>query len=306
MTNVTSNWSTIFSERYGRTFGSVLLTECLLGVFCNSMVMFAFARKYVPLTPFNMLLLNLSVADILADIFFIPTLFVEYIAFLTNSVQSICSLFRLGLIPYIGFGVNACTVTYISFIRIESFENGLKILNKTVVSWFVSATWVFTIASVTPVNFMISIDSKISRETGTCAIKNKKDTYTFALVITGLFFTIPLTILIVNLIRTIRHLWGSSLFQQSVLRAERKQITFLLFSLTIVYIVGFLPNLLRLLLRLCGSLQDEDMDLTMRHLAIFIGLLTTITDPVLYALCSKGFRRGLANSRNETRAQNNC
>ena len=301
MINVTSDSPAIFSEHFGSLYGCVLLIECFIGIFCNSIVIVAFARKYVLLTPFNMLLLNLSLADILADVFFIPTLFVEYIALSTNSVEFVCSMFMLGFIPYIGFGVNSCTVAYISFIRIESFENGWKILNRKVVSCFLSATWVLTIASITPVNFMISIDSRTSRKTGTCATENKNDAYTSALVINGLFFIIPLTILVLNFIRTIKHLWDSSLFQQSVLKIERKQITVLLFSLTVVYIIGFLPNFIRLLLRICGFLQDEGIDIIMRRLAIFIGLLTTISDPVLYALCSKGFRRGLANSRNETR-----
>ena len=115
---------------------------------------------------------------------------------------------------------------------------------------------------------------------------------------------LPLLILVVNLTRTIKQLWKKTLFQQSTLRNERKQITTLLFSLTLIYIICFIPYVTRLLLRASGYLEDgSTAETVMRRSSISIGLLTTISDPILYALCNKGFRRNLATAGDCSRSK---
>ena len=194
--------------------------------------------------------------------------------------------------------MNALTVTYVSFIRIDSFGHRGKILNKRYVSWFIKFSWIVSIAFVIPMHFIIAVDSEASQETGSCEIKNVKVFFTYLLLIFILFYITPLTILLVNLIRTIKHIQGRSLFQQSVLRVERKQISILLISVTTFYFIFNIPYTARLLLKASGFLKNGDVDTTARRSTIFIVFLTTLTDPILYALCNRGFRRGLLHPEN--------
>ena len=66
--------SSIFSKKYGAVFGSILLTECVIGMFGNLLVILFFAIRLVPFTVFNLLLFNLSLADLLSNVFLIPVL----------------------------------------------------------------------------------------------------------------------------------------------------------------------------------------------------------------------------------------
>ena len=301
MMNGSSSASMIFTERVGPFFGSLLLIECILGIVGNSLVISAFATKWVPITPFNMLLLNLSVADIFCDGFWILTLFqslFEYMSTTINSARIVCGIFNFGITMYMGIGVNTATVTYISFIRSESLRNAGRILNKRVVSWFIPMTWVIPAGIAILKHFIIKVDAQIFRRTGTCKIVNKETFYIFAFTSCVLIIILPLLILVINLARTIKQMWKMTLLQQSVIRNERGQITILLVSLTSVYIICFLPYVIRLLLRASGYLEDgSTAETVMRRSVTSIGLLTTISDPILYALCNKGFRRDLTNSQ---------
>ena len=180
--NDSSSESKIFSERFGAFFGSLMLIECMLGIAGNSLVIAAFVKKLVPITPFNMLLLNLSISDIFCNGFGVSALFksvFEYMASTTNSVGFICSMFKFGITVFIGIGVNTATVTYISFIRSESFRNGGRILNRRIVSWFILLTWVIPTVLVIPMHFFVNIDLQTFRKTGVCKIENKEAFYTF-------------------------------------------------------------------------------------------------------------------------------
>ena len=128
-------------------------------------------------------------------------------------------------------------------------------------------------------------------------MKNKGAFYTLGFASSVFVIILPLLILVVNFARTIRQMWKKTLFQQSAIRNERKQITTLLFSLTLVYIICFIPYVIRLLLIASGYLKDgSEVETVMRQSTISICFLTTISDPILYALCNKSFRRDLANS----------
>ena len=144
-------------------------------------------------------------------------------------------------------------------------------------------------------HFFIDIDLQTFRKTGACKIKNKRAFFTFGFASSVFVIILPLLILVVNFARTIRQMWKKTSFQQSAIRNERKQITTLLFSLTLVYIICFIPYVIRLLLVANGYLEDgSKVALIMRQSTISFCLLTTISDPILYALCNKGFRRELA------------
>lgn len=291
----TSDATTLFSVQYGDSFGSLLLTECIIGIVGNLIVVFAFARKLVPLTPFCMLLLNLSVADIFADIVFIPWLFRSTYQ-LIGTQSAVCGLFKFGILTSLGFRVNVCTVAYISCIRIKSIEKGRskRILQKRVVSCYVLGTWIIAVASTLPLSFMIKADPK----TGSCEPKYKSF-YTLASTFHALFYFIPQIILVVNFARTIWHIWKTPQFEQSILVKKRKRIGFLLLSLTTAYIVCFIPILVWQMMRSLGNLPKRDL-LTVHRIGGVMGYLTTISDPVLYALCWSGFRQGFVRCSERT------
>ena len=296
-----ANSSNLFSETFGSLVGSILLVECTLGLIGNSIVVFAFAYKLVPLTPFCMLLLNLSVADIFADVTVIPELFdgiYKYIGTETNLAITVCGIIKFRLFVAVCFRVNVCTVAYISFIRTTSIENGSsrRILNKRIVTLYIVCTWMFSIASVLPLCFMITVNPK------TGVVIPSKSFNTINATFHSLFYFIPQTILVVNFSRSVWHLWRTPRFQQSIILKGRKQITLLLLSLTAAYIIFLIPILAWQILKASGHLGPPGSSsfLAVYRPASIFAYLTTISDPVLYAVCWRGFRQGFKKTMEPT------
>ena len=291
MNSSLSDASDLFAEELGTLFGSLLMTVCILGILGNSFIVFAFAKKLVPLTPFCMLLLNLSVADIFTDIVYIPKLFkgiTEYI----EIQRALCGTFKFGLLINLGFRVNFCTVAYISCIRATTIENGSseRILNKRVVSYYILGTWIISIASTLPLSLMITSDPN----TGSCKPRYGAF-YSILPALGALFYLLPQTILVVNFVRTVWHMWRKQSFEQSVVMKRRKKIGLLLLSLTTVYTISFIPIHIWQLMRALGSLTKYEM-LSIYRPSALMAYLTTIGDPVLYAVCCRNFRHGFIQS----------
>ena len=292
----------LFSADFGPFYGPLYLATCMIGFIGNSLIVLAFTKKWVPLTPFTMLLLNLSVANIFSEIVWLPTLFIhmpDYIEADKNLSSAVCGIVASRLPATSGFFVNVLTVTYMSFIRTSTFSDQKQsILEKKNVVCFIACVWFVSMIVFFPWYFMFTMNT----ETRHCESIYQKPFKIYQATICAFFYVVPLSILVVNFVRSVRYMWKKTLFEQSILRRERRQITTLLLSLTLIYITFFIPIVLFFIVRASGRL-NEDMDIyvDVRRPVGWICFLTTITDPVIYAFCRKGFRNGFTNSRKETR-----
>ena len=292
------NSTLIFSSQVGPVYGPLYLLVCMLGILCNTAVVIAFVLKIVPLTPFCMLLLNLSVTDILTGITFIPGLFdtiVDHTRATPNnplSTSFMCAMVYFRVPSRSTFIVNNCTVAYMSFIRASSFDSDRsKILKRTTVKRFIFCIWMLALLYLSPWYFLYDIGP----ESKNCEPKSaliRTISYIHGSVTLLTFYIAIEVILLVNIIRSVRFLWKKSMFTQSIAIRERNQITFLLVILAITYCVFGLPFLVRVILRTSGQLKDKDLySLVLRPTGL-VYLLTLITDPALYAFYWKGFRNG--------------
>ena len=137
-----------------------------------------------------------------------------------------------------------------------------------------------------PLSLMVTADQK----TRSCKPKTKAF-FTAMKAFHVLFHFIPKMILVINFFRSIWYMWKTPRLKKSFLARRRKRITFLLLSLTVSYIVLKFPILIWQVLRESGQLKTRTLRAVYRPAAL-AAYLTTVVDPVLYAVCWRGFRQG--------------
>ena len=282
---------------------SLFIIIALVGIFGNGLIVFAFAARIVPVTPFMVLLLNLSIADIIIDVSVFPFLFWEQSE---NDSNFACGIHKQS-ITWSAVVVNAATLTYISFVRISAFDVCSKSLNQPIlkprnVNIYVALTWVVGILLFSPHYFNFYFDPQL----GVCIAKEGPFYKISSAVQSLLCWVVPVTILSVNLFRTVRALWNKEHLSQSMIIKHRKQITFLLLGLTVFFLLFSTPLLVFFVLRAANYYKFTN-DLTgIQELKRFyrpvslVCLLTTITDPLLYAFCWKSFRNGFSHKKDVT------
>ena len=278
---------------------SIYIIVLIVGILGNGLVLFAFAVKVVPVTPFMLLLLNLSIADLVIDVSVFPFLFWEDS---NKDTPFICGVIHKQGITWSAVVANAATYTYISFVRVNAFSS--KAINRSILKFrtiaiFVPMTWLFGIVLFIPHYFNFYFDST----RGSCAPRTGSFYRISSVVQSLLCWVIPVTILSINFIRTVRALWQKEHINQSAIIKHRKQITFLLLGLTIFFLLFSTPLLIFFIFRAANydKFTDDrqgDEELKRFYRPVFVvALLNTIADPLLYAFCWKSFRSGFAQKR---------
>ena len=281
------------------------MTVIIVGTSSNGCILFLAAIKVIKLTPITLLLLNISLADLMIDLNMVPYWFVFPADFVDSSrlaISMVCAFANQGALAVTAFIVNVLTLSYISFLRVSSFTEAKKghvILKMKSVLSFILFTWIAGLAVLVPNMFEIFI----SVEKRECRRRERYKLYFHIFnALTAFFFWVtPLTIMFVNLILTLRNLWGRNMFQQSSLLKHRKQISLMLLGLPTAFLVFTTPNVVYLALRSTGMWSDYvNYDLAQIYRPILlVGLLTTISDPALYFFCRASFRNGFLDAISE-------
>ena len=271
------------------------LFVCIPGIVGNSLVLLAALFKCVKVTPFTLLLLNLSTADVIMNIMMLPPLFINIHQYEQPSQLAtglLCSVVDQNDPVYSAFIANSITLCYISFVRISSFDSlhcGQKtLLKKRNVILYIIFSWLGGFIMMFPKYFMFSIIP------GKGCVPNNYTVYSIHRAIAS--FTsciIPLIILTVNFLRTTYKMWTEAHFERSSLIQRRKQITYLLLGLTVAYLLFTAPFVICSLMNASGYFGEDIHEFEKySRPTVLVGLLTTVSDPIFYALCWRGFREG--------------
>ena len=139
---------------------SLFIIIAVLGILGNGIIVFAFVAKLMSITPFMVLLSNLSIADIVIDVSVFPFLFWRPSE---RDTHFTCGFHKL-VIPWSATLLNAATLTYISFVRINAFLGkalSQSLLKPRTVNVYVALTWLFGIALFLPHCFNSYYDSNL-------------------------------------------------------------------------------------------------------------------------------------------------
>ena len=281
---------------------SLMLLVTLLGIIGNGLVCYFFVKKKIRQSSFNMLLLNLSIADLLQDIFAYPTFFVGLTMLRGYSQKAANVLCSFTVSPSsVGalLSVSNLTITYISLNRFVSIRFPLRnawFKSRKATFFVVLAIWVLSIGFIVPSFFSMRYDASFAvchREWP----KGINDAlWSTSILIVGLI--VPVTTMLLTFFSTVRKFKTMMLApsQQGIMMKKKRAVKLLGF-LMLAFFICWGPYCIYLQLSLrfksLWPAGPKGHYLKIRIMrCVFLLLLTnTVADPLLYGYCNLQFRK---------------
>ena len=267
----------------------------------------------------NLLLLNLSFADIVTAVAVLPYVFVDISAtkLTGKSADILCGITEGLAVFFVASLVNLLTLSILSLSRYTLINHPTKQnwrIRKQSVKWFAAASWVISFGFMTPpaVSFRYNPNDKICWRHWAKGIV--PGVYFAATVIMGM--VIPLSTLTFTYISTIYTLWFkpstrrlSRSNSRTTVSSSRKRISILLGMLIVAYIVCWVPFGVYWLLSAAVNYFPNTIDgqikmIRITKYTILVALLNTCLDPIVYALSNRQIKDGARRTFRMTTQQN--
>lgn len=297
-TNVQQHKEEIFSPGVEWFVKSLMVTISLLGIIGNGFMCYFFAKKRIRRTSFNMLLLNLSIADLLVDVFAYPLYFVDLKAlrgYPTVTANVLCSF--PPSTSGVAFAVSILTLTYISINRFVYVRYPLK------TAWFKSRKttcctllmiWAVSIGYIMPYALAFQFDAKIAF----CKREWPKDInvnlWMATILVAGLI--VPLFVMLITFVSTLRRLKTMTIEQRETMKKKKRAVRLLGF-LTLAFAICSGPTLICLPLSVRfksfwgTGVKGEYQKLRVMPILFLLNLANTVADPVLYGYLNHEFQK---------------
>ena len=282
---------------------SLMVIATLLGFIGNGLVCHFFVTKRICQKPFNILLLNLSIADILADIFAYPQIFVDLTMlrqFSSQTADVLCA-FTIGITPFAMVTyVSVFTLTYISlnryvFVRYPMRTRWFKSMRNT--TFFIGATWMFSIGYMIPNAFAFQYDAQYA----VCYRVWPDNFNGFVWTIIGLFLglVLPITTMILAFVATMRHFRKKTMLtnEDASVLAKKRGAVVLLGFLILAFFICWGPSFIYLTLSLTvksiwpPGVDGEYVRMRIIRVVFLIALTNSVADPFIYAYRNPEFRK---------------
>ena len=294
----------IFSPSVAILIDSLYIIITLTGFFGNILICYIVLKRKVRRTAFNLLLMNLSFSDLMADIFCYPYIFID-LKKLDGSQRArnaACSL-TIGLTPFfICTSVSLMTLAIISINRYIIINHPLKVTWQTSsdgAKFMITATWVLGIIILIPNFFSFEHIEYwgICRRHWPSTINGT--VYSTATTVLGL--VIPIIIFTFSFIATVkgfRNKIHDQLSAYSNRAKSRKRVILLLGALIAAFFICWGPFFVYWFVSRSTSLFPPGNDgeyerMKFVRITILIALCNTLADPILYAFLSDEYRKVL-------------
>eukprot|EP00112_Aurelia_sp_Birch-Aquarium-sp1_P016747 Seg382.10 transcript_id=Seg382.10/GoldUCD/mRNA.D3Y31 product="Pyroglutamylated RFamide peptide receptor" protein_id=Seg382.10/GoldUCD/D3Y31 len=291
----------LFSNGFEIGLRIIYLLMTFLGIGGNGLIIYLIVSKKVGRTSFNILLTNLSLADLLANFFLYPYIFIDIQGLdISQSTGRVLCNFTIGLTSFfICCVVSFLTLTTISVNRYICINHPLKFSwqqSKDGSKIFSVITWVISILVLSP-NFFSFVYLKqwgICRREWPNGLNGKL--YTLFTALFGLLA--PVLVLFytyIATVKTLRNKVSDTVVVQSIPQNTRRKTVRLLGWLIVVFALCWSPFFIYWVLsRYANVFSEGNMGDIQRmraiRLTIIPATLHTIADPILYGLVSEQYR----------------
>ena len=282
----------------------VLVTS--LGICGNGMVLYLFASKKIRYKSFNLLLLNLSIADLLADIFsypyFLAGIDISPLRKLSSTNANIACAFTIGLTPF-------WTVTIVSLYTLGfiSLTRCIKIRYPMRCSWittrrctviYIIMAWIIGIGLPSPNFFSFKYVPNIPVCDREYPAGFNGGIYRIGFTLMS--FVIPAVVMLLAFLLVACTVWKKSamLSETSSLPAasivKRRKAVKLLGALITVFFLCWSPFFIYFFLAafMESTFRENNLGPKIICGTILAALCNTIADPIVYALRGDEFRKG--------------
>ena len=294
----------VFSTQIDILLKVLYIIVTLAGITGNCLIIFLVTTKRVNQSAFNILLTNLSFADLAANISLYPYVFIDIKGFdVSKSTGTVICNFTIGLqLFFTCASVSLLTLTIISLNRYISINYPLKFAwqhGKRGSKITIICSWIFALITICPnfVSFTYMKDWGICKREWPSGINGQL----YSILTAFLGLVVPATVLIYTFCATVKNLRTKVedlQFASAVRQKSRKRTMFLLGWLVIIFCVCWSPFFIYWILSRSANVFDKGnvgdyQRMRVIRWTILIASLNTVADPFLYGLFSEQFRRAL-------------
>ena len=258
----------------------------------NSLVCYLILKKKAMKTSINWLLFHLAIADVLVSLFFIPPCILSHFIEQPGGVigDNLCKFILSGILGWVSAAASSYLLVVIAFERYHATVYPFEKLRGGRSSWLVPLVWIIAILLLLPSLVVSGYDE----ESGQC-VENFPDNSTArAYKLTWSFCNSVLPICImgylyIKIILCLRkYVPVPGCFPNSVSQSRNK-VTKMLISVSAIFITCWTPPAM-----LCAlSPVIPGGYGTVYYVSTASALLNSCLNPLVYALHSQQFRKGL-------------
>ncbi|KAL9956313.1 hypothetical protein ACROYT_G037775 [Oculina patagonica] len=280
-------------------FIAVLSILVLISLVGNTLVVLTVLINKPMQTTLNYLLVNLAVADmIFASSIGIQYVMMPFIAHPKGETgRYLCTFFTDGTIAWVGAAVSILCLVYIAVERYFAILHPLRQrvrFTRRRLKVFIVLGWSFAIL----INITGFIDTRYYQPDLRLCKSDDNFGYVEAkvgslawMVLAGI---VPVSIMVYMYTRVVHHLWFKSVgnfeaSQRASLR-YRKQVTITLITVSLIYAVSWIPNLIAYVIQYWGG---EVMGSWYDKSGTLLVTFNSCINPVLYSMRIKSFREHL-------------
>lgn len=287
----------MISESGQAAIVAILSILAIIDIIGNSLVCVVITRNSDMRTPFNYLLVNLAVADMMVAVFFAPFhIFIHTFSHPDGVLgRVLCSLVTGGGFAWVGGACSAFTLVVIAVERYYAvnYPHGNKgKLTNAKLKVIIPASWIFAIIMESP--GFLSSDYNTTLSICTLAFPDEWMGKAFSVVWFLVFGGLPIPLMATFYSTVVYNLWFKrndqneiSYQQQGVLKI-RKRVTLTAVTVSIIFSICWMTDAVIFLLSY-HSTTSSPSDVTWAIAAVMI-LFNSAINPFVYALINERFR----------------
>ena len=296
----------IFAPVTSAFINAIYIIITVVGIVSNCLSCLIFYKEKTLRKPFNIILLNLSIADMLACFTIQPFVWIDFSIIKQNKTMShfLCGI-SFGLLFFMNCClaniITLCTVTVHRYLVIVRDYRGCFVTSKNLTIAFCVFTWI----AASAMNIPQAISHRYNFNESLCYMKwpTNINVSLFSLSVAVIFMAIPLFLMAVCYISLAVQIWKRSAIAPAANIAAtraRKSVTMLVGLLMLALIVCWSPFcavwILGRALNYFGDGLEGELDRQRwLRIAMIFAVFNSVLDPFIYAYSATEYRRGLNN-----------
>ena len=294
----------LFEQPIDTIITVVYTTISILVVASNLLVCLLFCKDSRMRRPFNIILFNLSLADMISGFAIQPYIWIDYTRITDHGTMGgfLCSVSVgvLGFMYCIATAVlSLCAVTILRYLSIVRNNRGFFVTSTTFATFFCISTWITGLGLTVPSGMSFEYDTNQS----TChrTWPSGVDGGLYSLLTTFIYLLLPIILMTACYTSLVIHIWKRSLEapdRNIAAVRSRRSVAVLLGLListlvlcwtpfSVVWIVG------RLFKHFPDGPQGEYERQRWLRIAMIFALINTGLDPFIYVYSSSEYRKGV-------------
>ena len=295
----------LFDATVSKAITAVYTTVSVMDIASNLLICLLFCKNKTLRKPFNILLLNLSLADMASALAIQPFVWIDFTKLENDRDTGFLCASSLGLLFFMSCGLtNILTLSAVTVIRylgiVRNYQGNIVTSNSVIIKYCIM-TWVIGAGT----NIPNGLSFKYNKREAICyrqwpdGINGKL----YSMLTTLIFMIIPIVLMISCYFALALHIWKRSTEADgsnvAAVRA-RKSVAVLLGFLILAFIVCWSPFftiwiLGRALNYFPKGVEGEYERQRWLRVGMIFALFNSLLDPFIYAYSSLEYRKGLAN-----------